>query len=50
MGNAIETEFVGVTLPKIYLQKIDTVIQNDPLMNRQDFIREAVKEKLEGKS
>jgi metal-responsive CopG/Arc/MetJ family transcriptional regulator len=42
-----ETELIGVTLPKIWVQRIDTAIKNDPMVNRQDFIRDAIKSKLE---
>ncbi len=45
--SAIETELVGVTFPRKWLQKIDELTANNPMENRQDFIREAVKEKLE---
>jgi metal-responsive CopG/Arc/MetJ family transcriptional regulator len=42
-----ETELIGVTLPKIWVQKIDAAIKNDPMVNRQDFIRNAIKKELE---
>jgi metal-responsive CopG/Arc/MetJ family transcriptional regulator len=41
-----ETELVGVTFPLKWLKKIDELTANNPMENRQDFIREAVKEKL----
>jgi len=45
--DALETELVGITLPKIWLNKIDEWVKNNPMKNRQDFIRDAIAEKLE---
>ena len=44
MGDATETELVGVTFPAEWLQRIDKVL--GPMQKRQDFIRMAVEEKL----
>jgi metal-responsive CopG/Arc/MetJ family transcriptional regulator len=49
MADAIETELIGVTLPKIWVERIDAAIKNDPMVNRQDYIRDAIKTKLEVK-
>jgi metal-responsive CopG/Arc/MetJ family transcriptional regulator len=49
MVDALETELIGVTLPKKWIQQIDQLIKDVPMTNRQDFIRDAVKEKLEAK-
>ena len=43
--DATETELIGVTFPKEWLEKIDKQLK--PMEKRQDFIREAVHEKLE---
>ncbi len=44
--SATTTELVGLTVPIIWLQKIDELIKDKPMVNRQDFIREAITEKL----
>lgn len=44
MADALATELVGVTFPIEYLQKIDKLLK--PMQKRQDFIRQAVEEKL----
>jgi metal-responsive CopG/Arc/MetJ family transcriptional regulator len=48
--SATETELIGVTLPKKWLKHIDSEIKDNPMRNRQDFIREAVFEKLSCKA
>ena len=52
--NALETELVGVTIPKRHIEQIDAlleklnthVIMESQKQNRQDFIRMAIAEKL----
>ena len=46
MPDALATELIGVTIPTIWLKEIDEVIKDQPMVNRQDFIREAIREKL----
>ena len=38
---------IGVTFPKEWIKQIDAAIKNDPMVNRQDFIRNAIKKELE---
>jgi len=45
MGDATENKLVGVTLPTAWYDRI--VTQLKPLENVQDFIRDAISEKLE---
>lgn len=44
MADGTTTELVGVTFPIEYLQRIDKLLK--PMQKRQDFIRQAVEEKL----
>jgi hypothetical protein len=45
--NPTDTELIGVTIEKIYLAQIDERIKDEPMVNRQDFIRSVIKAKLE---
>jgi metal-responsive CopG/Arc/MetJ family transcriptional regulator len=49
MADATETELIGVTLPKKWIKQIDEKIKDDPMTNRQDFIRNVIKKELEVK-
>ena len=46
--DAEKTKLIGVVLPELWITQIDEIIKNQPMTNRQDFIREAVQEKLKG--
>jgi metal-responsive CopG/Arc/MetJ family transcriptional regulator len=41
-----KTELIGVTFPITWLKKIDDLLADNPMENRQDYIRKAVQEKL----
>lgn len=47
-GKDATTQLVGVVFPTVHLQAIDR--QLEPMQNRQDWIRAAVKEKLEAQA
>jgi Arc/MetJ-type ribon-helix-helix transcriptional regulator len=50
MADATETELIGVTLPSKWIKQIDVKIKDDPMTNRQDYIRNLIKKDLEVKA
>lgn len=49
LSDALETKLVGVTIPLAWIKKIEEIVEQQPMVNVQDYIREAIKLRLEFK-